>query len=114
MDTSRYPKEILDRVEIHEQAYGGHCEIRAYGKIQVFASRHTLHHEMGHVIAHLMGIEQELGQRVWDTLGSEILTNDNPYCYGAQCRAAGNREQAIAEYAADAIAEHYAGNANWL
>jgi len=114
MDTSRYPKEITDRIEIHHQAYGGHCEIRAYGKIQVFANESNIHHEMGHAIAHLLGIEQKLGQRVWDTPGSEILTNDNPYCYGAQCRAAGNREQAIAEYAADAIAAHYAREATWL
>jgi hypothetical protein len=103
-----YPKIVIDRttVEIDNLSFGGTCEPSTSYTYHIKCNKWNLHHEMGHATAKILGIEQALGQMVWDTLGSEVTTNDNCFCYGAQCRERGDKRRAIAEYAADAIAAY--------
>ena len=103
MDISKYPQVIQDRVTIKQVAYGGTCKPATSYAYEIEASEWTLHHEMGHATAKILGIEQELAEMVWNLPGSERVTNDNIFCYGAQEQQRGNCRKARAEYAADAI-----------
>ena len=109
MDISMYPRMVQDRVMIKEVAYGGTCKPAISYTYEIEASEYTLHHEMGHATAKILGIEQELAQMVWTTPGSEAVTNDNIFCYGAQERQRGDARKARAEYAADAIQAYILG-----
>lgn len=103
MNISQYPREIQDRVAIRRCAYGGSCKPVTSLTYEVRCNEYTLHHEMGHAAAKILGIEVQLAQMVWDLPGSETLTNDNIFNYGAQDRQRGDFRKARAEYAADAI-----------
>ena len=111
MDIQKWPTIIRDRVTISECTYGGTCEPSTSLTYHITADQCTIDHELGHAAAKILGIEQALGTLVWDTLGTDRVTNDNPFCYGAQCRERGHNRQAIAEYAADALAAYVNGQA---
>lgn len=103
MDISQYPKYIRDRVTIETVAYGGTCAASSSMTYHITCNEYTLHHEMGHAAAKIMGIEHELGMLIWDTPGCDVITNDNFFCYGAQRRKWHDSRRAVVEYAADAI-----------
>jgi hypothetical protein len=59
---------------------------------------------LGHAAAKIMGIEQELGELIFETIpGALSETNENIFCYDAQMIAKGDRAHGIREFAADAI-----------
>ena len=111
MGIQKWPAIIRDRVTISECAFGGTCEPSTSYTYHITANQFTIDHELGHAAAKILRIEQALGELVWNTLGTDRVTNDNLFCYGAQCRARGKNRQAIVEYAADALAAYVNGQA---
>ena len=65
---------------------------------------------MGHAMAFILGIWRELGELVMESQ-SDSITNDNPFCYGAQQnkKYGYGSKKALHEFAADAIAYYYMG-----
>ncbi len=107
MSLNKYPQKVQARVRVIETStYEGFCRWNGY---VAEVSSGTFAHEMGHATAHILGIENELAELVWEHPGSEVVTNDNIFCYGAQQRAKGNIDHAKAEYAADAIQAYTEG-----
>jgi len=100
-----YPSKVQALTSVRE-CYSGEC---LYNGLTAIVTTGAFLHEMGHATAHILGIESELGWLVWNTKGSEIVTNDNIFCYGAQRREKGFEKVALAEYAADAIQAYVAG-----
>lgn len=100
----KYPKLVQMCVEIVDAGYAGYCTRKGY-KYEVTVGQYE--HEMGHAVAKILGIEQELGNMVALLPGADSVTNENPYCYPAQYLAKGDTETAVREYAAEAIRNYY-------
>jgi hypothetical protein len=110
-DLSKYPKTVqLNTIIKMTEGFGGSAEL-GMGRVIVTANKYNFAHEMGHAAAHILGIENTLGEMVRNTPGSQKTTAENIFCYGAQCDERGQYSKAIAEYAADAIQAY---TENWI
>ena len=106
-----YPEIVRLNVRVHPiRQYGGFTRC-LNGQADVHycvGVEWTFYHQMGHAAAYILGIERTLGTLVMMQPGYQALTEDNPYSGGAQNLYCGHYDDALADYAAEALAIYIA------